>query len=437
MINNDTKNTLPKSNKSKLNFECSSANPSTVTSINNHKLKNDVLAKKYHKKNASTPNLSRIQSVTSTTPKVATVTINSGPSKTSTLIRTTPLNNVNSGSSIAEKSRQLRKIKYPSPNITSNTFTAHESTSSMSNVISSSSKKNTLSSSSSSPLDHNNRLLRRGSVESSCDTTTSSTGLIKNGYTKYVDTQQSNKLNNLSSDSNYYSANSGGSGKAKYSSSGVGGLAQCRHRSLEIDDHPNQSFVHPRKYSYPLPRQSSVDDRTSNHLKNLKNNYTSQVLSTNDLISQMYYENRFKNLEDKIRRHKTDVNSFVLQKQSQKFMNKHGKHDDSIQQRYVSANKGISPKYMTQSQSDAKLMKNMPRKYDTIAGNKLNGGGASNHHYHQRSATTDNQYKSFTCEDHNHGDKMNNNYKFNRRASNYGVISASDLYKLRSSEMIL
>lgn len=174
-------------------------------------------------------------------------------------------------------------------------------------------------------------------------------------------------------------------------------LKHCRHSSLDTDDHS----MHYNQYNHK--KRNSVSDE-----KLLAGNMSSQQHqsydSSTDLSSQIYIESRLKCLEDSIKKHQNDMKSFLSQNPRVR-----GKVEKTKPLKVL---------------SEAKIVRSDGRG-DLIR-------SKSEH------ARTENFVSSSKVKyDHTHAEGDAGKYKTTKRSSNYGVITASDLFKLRTTEMIL
>lgn len=289
-----------------------------------------------------------------------------------------------------EKSRMPKINKQPSSNGSINSMDDHFSNVSQlskSNGYLGSSQLN--GSQNSTPSDY--KLLRRSSVESNATSGYYSNDKKSKNYinsrnlptTKLSDTNYSNKLKSNINESNYFTS----ANKLKSHNT----LKHCRHSSLDTDDHSAHYHQHNHK-----KRNSVSDDKLllgcgiSQHHTNLD--------ATNDFSSQIYYESRLKCLEDKIMKHQNDMKTFLNQ----------------------------NPRVRS------KMDKSKPLK--VLSESKISKSNVRGEL--ERSKSEHNRNDHMTVKyGYAEGDLAK--YKTTKRGSNFGVITASDLFKLRSTEMIL
>lgn len=247
------------------------------------------------------------------------------------------------------------------------------------------------------------KLLRRSSMDSNATSgyysndKKSRTSLDSKNYvnSKYSNRNSStttpNKITTISGESNYFTS----ANNPKLGSS----LKYNRHRSLDIEDKnlKDSQLIHKKRNSFTMQRQLSSDEKSSSQL-------SEPIISNGELSTQIYYENRLKSLEDKIKKHKNDMKTFLNDNPKLKVKS------DSIERK-------------SKITSDQKLFKNY-------------GRGDSTRSFSDSNNRSD-HIKSTVKYDLTYAEGDCGNLKQNQRGSNYGIITASDLFKLRSTEMIL
>lgn len=240
------------------------------------------------------------------------------------------------------------------------------------------------------------KLLRRSSVESNATSGYHSNDKKSKNYissrnlpnTKLSDTNYSNKLKSNMNESDYFTS----ANKLKSRNT----LKHCRHSSLDTDDHSAHNPYHQHNHK----KRNSVSDDKLLLGCNSSQQHPS-IDATSDFSSQIYYESRLKSLEDKIKKHQNDMKTFLNQNPRVR-----SKTDKTIKPLKVL--------------SESKISKS------NVRGDLVRSKSEHNHNEHV-AVKYDYTYAE--------GDLAK--CKSTKRGNNFGVITASDLFKLRTTEMIL